>query len=79
MLRVEVILEEVESLPGAAIFSKLENDCSIHCRTVVYLSPLLAGKLAGQLGAPCGVPPRKALSLLYGSDDAWALLDVVDL
>lgn len=75
--RIEAQLEAEWARLGqpddAAAYTRHESEGRLHCELKVYLAPGLRDA-AERLGAePCDEPSRDGLSLLVGTEEAWAV------
>ncbi|QKQ27661.1 hypothetical protein [Candidatus Reidiella endopervernicosa] len=57
-----------------ALFVRHESEGRLHCEVVVYFSPAAFSVAEAVGAAPCGKPVYQGLSLLAGSEGAWAVL-----
>ena len=79
--RLEQLILQYENAINAqtntkhAIFIRHENEHSLHCVCIAYLSPHTAEALSIVDALNCAAPHRSGLSKLIGPESAWQLIN----
>ena len=60
--------------PSMAVFTRPESEGRLHCEVIAYFSPAAREVAIAFDADPCNMPARAGLSLLAGTDEAWAVL-----
>lgn len=71
--RFRAIYAEAGRPAGIALFVRHESDRQLHCDVKLYFSPMSEFIARNLRATPCRRPSPQGLSLLEGSNDAWAL------